>query len=94
MFSILGSILGNAVGAAYHIVSALAQVLSPLPWGLATAAAIVVFTLGVRLVLLPLSYYALRGQAAQARAGEPVAAQRCPQQGMAEQAVAAPRDGR
>jgi YidC/Oxa1 family membrane protein insertase len=55
------SILGSAVGAAYHIVSALAQVLSPLPWGLAYAAAIVVFTLGVRLVLLPLSYYALRG---------------------------------
>lgn len=70
MFSIFGSILGNAVGAAYHIESALAQVLSPLPWGLATAAAIVVFTLGVRLLLLPLSYCALRGQAARARAGQ------------------------
>ena len=70
------SILGSAVGAACHIVSALALVLSPLPWGLATAAAIVVFTLGVRLVLLPLSYCALRSQAAQARVGQQVQALR------------------
>jgi YidC/Oxa1 family membrane protein insertase len=34
---------------------------------LAAAAAIVAFTLAVRLLLLPLSYYGLRGQAAQAR---------------------------
>ena len=61
------SFLGAAVGAAYHAVSALAQVLAPLPWGLATAAAIVGFTLAVRVALLPLSYYALRGQASQAR---------------------------
>jgi len=76
MFSFLGDFLGDAVGAAYHIVSALAQVLSPLPWGLATVAAIVVFTIGVRLLLLPLSYYALRGQAAQARLGGQVQALR------------------
>jgi YidC/Oxa1 family membrane protein insertase len=61
------SLLGVVVGAAYHIVSAFAQVLTPLPAGLATAAAIVVFTLAVRLLLLPLSYYAIRGQASQAR---------------------------
>jgi YidC/Oxa1 family membrane protein insertase len=35
--------------------------------GLATAAAIVAFTMAVRLLLLPLSYYAIRGQASQAR---------------------------
>jgi YidC/Oxa1 family membrane protein insertase len=63
------SLLSDATGAAYHVVSALAQVLSPLPWGLAAAAAIIVFTIAVRLLLLPLSYYALRGQAAQATLG-------------------------
>ena len=61
------TLLGVVVGAAYHVVSAFAQVLAPLPAGLATAAAIVVCTLAVRLALLPLSYYAIRGQASQAR---------------------------
>jgi YidC/Oxa1 family membrane protein insertase len=61
------TLLGVVVGAAYHVVSAFAQVLVPLPAGLATAAAIVVCTLAVRLALLPLSYYAIRGQASQAR---------------------------
>jgi len=61
------TLLGVAVGAAYHVVSAFAQVLAPLLGGLAAAAAIVVVTLAVRLVLLPLSYYAMRGQASQAR---------------------------
>jgi YidC/Oxa1 family membrane protein insertase len=70
------SLLSDAEGAAYHIVSALAQVLSPLPWGLAAAAAIIVFTIGVRLLLLPLSYYALRGQAAQATLGRQIQALR------------------
>lgn len=70
------SFLGGAVGTAYHVVSALALVLSPLPGGLATAAAIIVFTVGVRVLLLPLSYYALRGQAAQARLGRQVQALR------------------
>jgi YidC/Oxa1 family membrane protein insertase len=61
------TLLGVVVGAAYHVVSAFAQVLAPLPGGLAAAAAIVAFTLAVRLLLLPLSYYAIRGQASQAR---------------------------
>ncbi len=61
------SLLGVAVGAAYHVVSAFAQVLAPLAGGLATAAAIVGCTMAVRLLLLPLSYYAIRGQASQAR---------------------------
>jgi YidC/Oxa1 family membrane protein insertase len=56
-------LLGAPMGVAYHLVSALAQSLAPLTGGLATTAAIVVFTMAVRLLLLPLSYYALRGQA-------------------------------
>jgi YidC/Oxa1 family membrane protein insertase len=59
--------LGGAVSAAYHVVSAFAQVLAPVAGGLATAAAIVMFTMAVRLLLLPLSYYSIRGQAIQAR---------------------------
>jgi YidC/Oxa1 family membrane protein insertase len=61
------SLLGVAVGAAYHLVSAFALVLAPVSGGLATAAAIVVCTLAVRLLLLPLSYRATRGLASQAR---------------------------
>jgi YidC/Oxa1 family membrane protein insertase len=54
--------LDTPMGVAYHVVFALAQFLAPLPGGLATAAAIVVFTVAVRLLLAPLSYYAFRGQ--------------------------------
>jgi YidC/Oxa1 family membrane protein insertase len=53
--------------AAYHLVSLFAGFLAPLPGGLAAAAAIVGFTMAVRLALLPLSYRAMRGMAAQAR---------------------------
>jgi YidC/Oxa1 family membrane protein insertase len=56
-------LLGAPIGAAYHIVFALAQTLTPLAGGLATAAAIVVFTAAVRLLLTPLSVLAYRGQA-------------------------------
>src|SRR5258708_15588385 len=59
--------LGAGVSAAYHLVTATAVFLSPLLGGLATAAAIVVFTAGVRLLLAPLSYVSFRGQARQAR---------------------------
>ena len=59
--------LGVPVAAAYHVVSALASVLAPLLSGPAAAAAIVLFTIGVRLLLLPLSYRAMRGMDAQAR---------------------------
>jgi YidC/Oxa1 family membrane protein insertase len=58
------SFLNAPIGVAYHIVFALASLLTPLGAGLATAAAIVVFTAGVRLLLSPLSYHAYRGQAA------------------------------
>jgi YidC/Oxa1 family membrane protein insertase len=56
-------ILTGPVEVASHIVVAIAAALSPLGPGLATAAAIVVFTLAVRLLLSPLSYHAIRGQA-------------------------------
>ena len=65
--SALFSLLGVAVGAAYHVVSAYAQVLAPVTGSLATAAAIVAVTISVRLLLLPLSLSAARGQASQAR---------------------------
>src|SRR5262249_37706431 len=55
------------VDAAYHVVSTLASLLAPLAGGLATTAAIVGFTMAIRLLLLPLSYRAMRGMAAQAR---------------------------
>jgi YidC/Oxa1 family membrane protein insertase len=58
---------GVPVDAAYHVVSGLAGLLAPLAGGLATVAAIVGFTVAIRLVLLPLSYRAMRGMAAQAR---------------------------
>jgi YidC/Oxa1 family membrane protein insertase len=51
------------MGVAYHVVVSIAQLLTPLAGGLATAAAIVVFTVAVRLLLSPLSYHAFRGQA-------------------------------
>jgi YidC/Oxa1 family membrane protein insertase len=58
----MSGLLGAPIGAAYHVVTVLAHLLTPLVGGLATAAAIVAFTAAVRLLLLPLSYYALRGQ--------------------------------
>jgi YidC/Oxa1 family membrane protein insertase len=78
------SLLGDAVSVAYHVVSAFALVLAPLPGGLAAAAAIVLFTMAVRLVLLPLSYYAIRGQASQARLAPQVQALRALHAGHSE----------
>ncbi|HEY2507282.1 MAG TPA: membrane protein insertase YidC [Streptosporangiaceae bacterium] len=62
----MSSLFNGPISVAYHVVLALTQFLSPLPGGLAVAAAIVVFTIGVRLLLSPLSYYAFRGQAGMA----------------------------
>jgi len=59
----MSSFLAGPIGAAYHVVYWLAQVFAPLPGGLATAAAIVAFTVGVRLLLSPLSFLGMRGQA-------------------------------
>ena len=63
----MSAFLGVPVDAAYHVVSAFASILTPLPGGLAAAAAIVLFTMAIRLLILPLNYRAMRGLAAQAR---------------------------
>ena len=61
------SILGVPVDAAYHLVSAVTIFLTPALGGVAAVAAIVLFTVAVRLILMPLSLRGLRGQAAMAR---------------------------
>jgi YidC/Oxa1 family membrane protein insertase len=63
----MSGFLGVPIDAAYHLVSLFVGFLTPLLGGLAAAAAIVGFTMAVRLLLLPLSYRAMRGMAAQAR---------------------------
>jgi YidC/Oxa1 family membrane protein insertase len=63
----MSSFLGVPVDAAYHVVSGLTGILTPVLGGLAAVAAIVAFTMAVRLLLMPLSLRALRGQAVQAR---------------------------
>jgi YidC/Oxa1 family membrane protein insertase len=63
----MSGFLGVPVGAAYHLVFALTHLLTPVAGGLAAAAAIVLFTAAVRLLISPLSFRALRGQAAMAR---------------------------
>ena len=70
------SLFGVPVDAAYHVVTAISAVLTPIAGGLAVAAAIVVFTVAVRLLVLPFSYYAMRGQVAQARIAPQVQALR------------------
>ena len=67
---------GVPAGAAYHVVFALTQLLTPLTGGLAAALAIIVFTAAVRLAISPLSLRALRGQAALARLAPQVQALR------------------
>ena len=52
---------GVPVDLAYHLVCWIAAMLAPLTGGLATAAAIIAFTVLARLLLLPLSYFAVRG---------------------------------
>jgi YidC/Oxa1 family membrane protein insertase len=61
------SFLGVPVDAAYHLVAGLTGALTPVLGSLAAVAAIVAFTVVVRLLLMPLSLRALRGQAVQAR---------------------------
>jgi YidC/Oxa1 family membrane protein insertase len=63
----MSALFGLPIAAAYHLVSALAGALAPLPGGLAAAAAIVAFTIMVRLLVLPLGYYAFRGERARVR---------------------------
>jgi YidC/Oxa1 family membrane protein insertase len=61
------SIFGVPVDAAYHLVTGFTGILAPLLGGLAAVVAIITFTIAVRLILLPLSLRALRGQAIAAR---------------------------
>ena len=61
------AILGVPVDAAYHLVFALTTIHTPVLGGLAAAAGIIVFTAAIRLLVMPLSFRALRGQAAQTR---------------------------
>jgi YidC/Oxa1 family membrane protein insertase len=61
------AVFGVPVDAAYHLVLALTNFLSPALGALAAVAAIVVFTMAIRLLLTPLSFRALRGQAAMTR---------------------------
>ena len=63
----MSGFIGVPIDAAYHLVTLFAGLLTPLLGGLAAAAAIVGFTMAVRLLLLPLSYRAMRGMAAQAK---------------------------
>jgi YidC/Oxa1 family membrane protein insertase len=63
----MSSILGVPVDAAYHLVSGFTIFLAPALGGLAAVAAIVLFTVAARLILMPLSLRGLRGQATQAR---------------------------
>jgi YidC/Oxa1 family membrane protein insertase len=55
------TVFGIPVDLAYHLVCWIAAILAPLPGGLATAAAIIAFTVAIRLLLLPLAYFAVRG---------------------------------
>jgi YidC/Oxa1 family membrane protein insertase len=70
------SLFGVPVDAAYHVVTAISAALTPLTGGLAVAAAIIVFTVIVRLIVVPFSYYAMRGQVVQARIAPQVQALR------------------
>jgi YidC/Oxa1 family membrane protein insertase len=72
----MSSFLGVPVDAAYHFVFALSGFLTPALGGLAAAAAIVLFTVGVRLLLAPLSLRARRGIDAQTRLAPQVQALR------------------
>jgi YidC/Oxa1 family membrane protein insertase len=60
-------LLDAPVSAAYHLVTGLAAALHPIAGPVSTAAAIVAFTMGVRLVLLPLARWQARAEKARAR---------------------------
>jgi YidC/Oxa1 family membrane protein insertase len=63
----MSSLFGVPEDAVYHLVFALTTVLTPVLGGLAAVAGIVVITMAVRLLVSPLTFRALRGQAAQSR---------------------------
>jgi YidC/Oxa1 family membrane protein insertase len=63
----MSTLFGVPVDAVYHLVFALTSVLTPVLGGLAAVAGIIVVTIAVRLLVSPLTFRALRGQAVQAR---------------------------
>ncbi|HSZ42954.1 MAG TPA: membrane protein insertase YidC [Trebonia sp.] len=63
----MSALFGVPEDAAYHLVLALTSLLAPVLGGLAAVAGVVLLTIAVRLLVMPLSFRALRGQAAQAR---------------------------
>ena len=63
----MSTLFGVPVDAAYHLVFALTSVLTPALGGLAAVVGIIVITIAVRLLVSPLTFRALRGQAAQTR---------------------------
>ena len=63
----MSALLGVPEDAAYHLVCALTCALVPLLGGFAAVAAVIICTVAVRLLVTPLTFRALRGQAAQAR---------------------------
>jgi YidC/Oxa1 family membrane protein insertase len=63
----MSTLFGVPVDAVYHLVFALTNVLTPVLGGLAAVAGIILITMAVRLLVSPLTFRALRGQAAQAR---------------------------
>ena len=63
----MSTLFGVPVDAVYHLVFALTNVLTPVLGGLAAVAGIILVTMAVRLLVSPLTFRALRGQAAQAR---------------------------
>jgi YidC/Oxa1 family membrane protein insertase len=63
----MSTLFGVPVDAVYHLVLALTNVLTPLLGGPAAVAGIILVTLAVRLLVSPLTFRALRGQAAQTR---------------------------
>jgi YidC/Oxa1 family membrane protein insertase len=63
----MNTLFGVPLDAVYHLVSGFTSFLTPALGGLAAVAAIVAFTIAVRIILMPLSLRAMRGQAVQAR---------------------------
>jgi len=63
----MSTLFGVPVDAVYHLVFALTNVLTPVLGGLAAVAGIILVTMAVRLLVSPLTFRALHGQAAQAR---------------------------
>jgi len=67
------TIFGVPVDAAYHLVFGLTAALTPILGGLAAVAGIMLITITVRLIVMPLNFRAMRGQAIAARLGPELA---------------------